>query len=383
MPSSISSSSETAKTPSRYLSVVSFLTTFFVLMLGWELVIRSHYNPAVARVVEAPPAHGDEIDPEREWLVFGNCLVLNGISPEVFHDVWHEERPEALLPRFRNLAKHEYAPQAYLSYLRQNNYYPEVVVFNVSSWLNSDNFQAEAVQLEKEDLLGIRDGAKGESAEFVVGTTEHDDKTFQGSVESALHGHLSKVLRMSEKNYHLFDFGMFLRSLVTSRDLNRSLYQLQIQSWYKLKAQHRDGHGQMAFEVGYSTDWEQALAIMTEKQLSRMRLGNFLTKSFWGSLETEIGNFRKHGTRVVLLRMPEHPEIHRFNEATYSLSKNMRELANRTNAELLDINDDPEFMASIQLYDGVHPDQRGSIRISRYVAKWIGKQQPSWVFSTP
>jgi len=113
---------------------------------------------------------------------------------------------------------------------------------------------------------------------------------------------------------------------------------------------------------------------MAGRYLKRMRFSRMLTAEYWSTLESSIREFRQHGTRIKLVRMPEHPAIREFNDATYSVSTQMRDIAQRTGATVLDLSALGPA-EGVRLFDGVHPDVDAARVITRRIAEAIQAQK--------
>lgn len=371
MPSSISSSRR------RWLALLSFALVLGGLMAAWEWVVRANYNPPVA--INYASSQVTAHDPAADhWLAFGNCLVLNGVSPGYMFDQWQQQAQIPQLPTFHNISQHEHSPIAYLAYLERAGYYPGVIITNVSSWLDSANHELETEHLVKLDPLNLF-GKTGSDSGFAVGVaaTAAAD-SLQQRTETALQQSVDGVLKQAEKRYHLFDFALFIYHLLGSGNLEQSLYQLGLQSWYQVDATQEDGFGQIAFDIAYTDRWQQAQETMAQKQLLRMRAGTFLTPRFWQTLREQTERFSQRGTRILLLRMPEHPQIRAFNEQRYAISEHLTRLQQQTGIAVLDLE---QHLApgEVRLYDAVHPDRAGGERISRLIADWINTHHPDWL----
>ncbi len=350
-----------------------------VFFIGiWEWGVRLHYNPPLEKIERNTLLFDDshefaaQTDADRTWIAFGNCLVMNGVSPKVMLKRWRDLDANARLPRFVNGAEHEFAPQAYLQYLKSVDHFPSVVLANVSSWLHSDNFEVEASLLAADNFLGL-------GTDPVV---VEEETSFQQRTETFLHSKLGSVLRLSNKKYHLFDFTLFLSALGTTWDFEKSFYQIQMQRWYKLRSEQADGFGNLAFEINYGPTWETGTQTMVNKQLSRARIGYFLTETYWESLEQLITEFNEHGTRFVMMRMPEHPDIFDFNEERYAINEKLTEIARNPNVEFVNFNV-AEVLDNIRLFDAVHPDVPSAKLITTYLADELVKRQPTWVYGQP
>ena len=373
---------------SRFGPGLVFVGTLLLLVASWESVVRAHYNSPLREidqrvgVTDREHPFASETDYDREWIVFGNCLVLNGVSPGRMLRVWRENAPTKRLPRVLNVSKHEFSPQAYLEYLRRVERYPEIIIMNISSWINSDSFLLDAGRLEADDILGLDVHPARQPIEnsFVSIKTPDSNNKFQDHIEDRLVESVGSVLRMSQKKYHLFDVSMFSYVAATTWDWERSLYQLGLQSWFRLMGENADRFGSLSFSVSYNKDWERGSGIMAEKQIRGVQHGHFLTPTYWRSLESMIGQFTLRGTRFIILRMPEHPAIYALNESKYNLNSNARSLTrSNSSVEFIDINESAE-RSRIRLYDAVHPDHEGSIVLSDYLANWFLRHHADWIY---
>ena len=370
----------------KYLSFVWFAVIFAVLLLGWEAIIRANYNPPLdiryeaLAAVQDDSAPGREALPQRRWVIVGNCLVLQGLSPRTMLAEWRALRPGANLPVVLNIARHEHGPQAFLAYFEKSGFVPDVIVANISSWINTDNFSREAQALEKSDPLRLRatKETEGGAVPLAVGASA-SHQGFGQQVEDALDHGLQKLLKLTEKRYQLFDFGVFCLTFFTTGDLKGSLYELNLQSWFKVTGSIDDGMGYHGVRVEYEPDWDTGVQVMASKRVKRLKAGGILTSTYWQSLSEQLERFRRQGTRILLIRMPESPTISRFNEGRYSLPQKMQALANNPGVAFLDLNT-VESLKTVKLYDAVHADREGSLLISEYVAKWLAEHHPDWVY---
>jgi hypothetical protein len=351
-----------------------FVATLLILAGAWEMVIRGHYSPPVD-VLDAQIRDVAQYK-DRRWIVFGNCLVLNGVSPARMESTWRRQLGgEDTLPVVLNISQHEHSPLAYFLYLKQAGYYPEVIMANISSWLNGSNFEVEAAQLVAEDPLRLFSrpraastaGAKGKDAMSL----------FTTRVEYDLVQTLDDWIKQSGKRYHLFDYAIFLAHLARTGNLRDSLYQLNLQSWFTVTGTEVDGRGFLGLRVNYDDDWTRGQDVMADKQILRIRAGNFLTERYWSQLEVYVREFRTHGTRIVLMRMPEHPQIRALNDEIYRIPERLAGIAQRNAIEILDFRD--KLTAPVQLFDAVHPDYPASIVISEALAKWVADYHHDWL----
>jgi hypothetical protein len=363
MPSSTSSSDK------RFLT--AFLLTFLVLAGAWELVLRARAGETVEFAIIRPQMTVPTTAGEK-WIVFGNCLVMTGISPAQITAELAPRRDRVIL----NIASHEQSPIAYFEYLRRAKQYPDVIITNVSSWINGTNFEQETQLLTQTDPLGLAapstSGSAGAPAEG--GAYRHQDSieggTRQKQVEEAIARTLGEHVQIVGHRYHLFDFMMFLGTLATSADLDNALYQLQIQSWFRVSSSETDGQGFVGLHVDYRADWPTGVDVMAERYLKRMRLSRLLTPVYWSLLEENIRDFESHGTQVLLVRMPEHPQIRVFNDETYDLRARLTDLSTRTKVKVLDLSAlGPAD--GVHLFDSVHPDAAAAQVIARRLGAWL------------
>jgi len=360
--------------------------TFLVLVGAWEAVLRQRSGAAVdfaiARPKGGPPAKVEKGD---DWLLFGNCLVMTGISPRGLGEQLGDDPARTIV----NIASHEQSPLAYFDYLKQTGAYPRVAIANVSSWLNGTNFEQEAAQVAKEDPLGrravagtsnagARPPAAGDEAPQPPPTTHEQAFKKDGESAGALQRHTeaalahvaSEHLRAVGKRYHLFDYSLFLGTLATTANLDSALYQLNMQSWFKVRGSETDGQGYVGILVDYRGDWDAGLERMAERSLQRMRLSRLLTPRYWALFRDGVKDLQAHGTQVVVVRMPEHPKIRAFNDERYELPTRLREVETETGAQVLDLSHLGPA-EGVRLFDAVHPDAAGAEVITRAVATWL------------
>jgi hypothetical protein len=353
----------------RFLAV--FAVVFLLLAGAWDFVVRKYAGvPIVAESGPAVPASGQ--NGPHTWLVFGNCLVLNGVSTGMLAAEINSDT------RILNLSRHEQSPLAYFHYLRKGNYYPPVIVTNVSSWLNSTNFSQEGELLARADPLGLfrrDDAGKADPVwtEDVSTISEPENDNRRAVIESRLSSTLASGFPSLGKRYHLFDYTGFLWQLIRTRDLDAALYQIGLQSWFQVIGSEVDGSGHLGIKVRYTPAWERNLDVMAEKQLQRMRVAKFLDEEYWRQLEEHLRHFRINGTRVFLVRMPEHPSIRAFNDETYNVPAHLANLSVRTDTPTLDLSD-LGLSDGIRLFDAVHPDAEGSRIITQRIAAWLHPQ---------
>jgi hypothetical protein len=359
MRSSTSSSNE-----ARFL--LAFGATVVVLFAIWEVVLRAYAGASLEFAIQRPAMKVAAAKGET-WVMFGNCLVMTGISPK--------QLDAQLPPRARtivNIAAHEQSPLAYFEYLKRAKQYPDVIVANVSSWIRSTNFEQEAARVAQEDPLGIAPaqlaGASRAQAYKHGGDLGYGG--FQKRVEDALAQAVSDRVWSVGHRYHLFDYSIFLWTLASTRELESSLYQLNIQSWFAVASSDTDGQGWVGIHVRYRDDWPHGVDEMSERYLKRMRLSKLLTDRYWQLLEDDIREFQAHGTRVLLVRMPEHPRIREFNDDRYEVPRRLGELHDRTGAPVLDISR-LGLADGVRLFDSVHPDADAAAVITQKLATWV------------
>jgi hypothetical protein len=231
----------------------------------------------------------------------------------------------------------------------------------------------DAHKLIQEDPLSLFPDQQAATT-FKLGNEQlTQSSTLQSDLESSISASLSNIVKQSDKKFHLFDFSIFLHHFLSTGNLRDSLYHLNIQSWYKMVAQNSDGHGQTAFQINYDKSWNEGEIVMVNKQLIRMRAGNFLTDSYWSDLKDNIQHFKQQGTTVYLVRLPEHKDIYTFNESFYKISKQLNLISKTTKTPILDINDS-NIIQNVKLYDTVHPDYESSMLISNEIAEWLSNR---------
>jgi hypothetical protein len=354
---------------------VALAVTFAVLVGAWEVVLRRHGSATVDVPIDSPDIAAETTHGQR-WLIFGNCLMMTGISPRRLNEQLGGGGDRIVT----NIAAHEQSPLAFFEYLRRSGEYPDVIIANVSSWLNGTNFDQESELVTKADPLGLAKPHDGEAAAPQAAT--HDGQhayqkdtgagmgRFQHSAEAALSQWGSKHVRAFGHRYHLFDFGLFLGTLARTGDLDNALYQLGMQSWFKVKGSETDGFGYLGLDIAYREDWPQGLDLMAERSLQRLRLSRLLTPRYWALLEDDVRDFQSHGTQVLLVRMPEHPKIRAFNDETYDIPGRLKGIEDRTGAPVLDLSRlGPAD--GVHLFDAVHPDRASSDVIARELAAWL------------
>ena len=361
--------SSTSSSEARFL--LAFAATVIVLLSAWEIVLRLHSGATLEFAIQRPPMTTSTARGEK-WVVFGNCLVLTGISPKQLGDELDHDHDRAIF----NIAAHEQSPIAYFDYLDRAHVYPDVIIANVSSWIRSTNFEQESALVAKTDPLSL--------APAMVATTAsqqayHHDDSGGGKVQKQIEDTLAHVVTEHVwsigHRYHLFDYSIFLWSLLTTRDLEAALYQLNIQSWFSVASSETDGDGFVGIHVRYRDDWTTGLDQMADRYLKRMRLSNLLTDRYWQLLGDDIRSFQRHGTRVLLVRMPEHPRIREFNDEHYELPQHLAELQRTTGAPVLDLSRlGPAD--GVRLFDSVHPDGDAATVITRAIATWVRSLKP-------
>jgi len=306
-----------------------------------------------------------------KWIVFGNCLVMTGVSPTQISAELPPRRDRVIL----NIASHEQSPIAYFEYLRRAQQYPDVIITNVSSWINGTNFEQETQLMTQLDPLGIATAPKPDGATPAKGGAyRHQDALGGGKLQTRVEETIARTLgenvQVIGHRYHLFDFLMFLGTLARTADLDNALYQLQIQSWFRVGSSETDGNGFVGLHVDYRADWPTGVDVMAERYLKRMRLSRLLTPAYWSLLEENIRDFQSHGTHVLLVRMPEHPKIRAFNNETYELPGRLAGLANRTSVKVLDLSELGPA-EGVHLFDSVHPDAAAADVITRRLGSWL------------
>jgi hypothetical protein len=350
--------------------VVVLAATFGVLLGSWELVLRKRGSATVEFGIFRPPVTAAAERGEK-WVIFGNCLLMTGLSPKRLQTAIGDGRERRIL----NIASHEQSPIAYLEYLRRAGHYPDVVLTNVSSWINGTNFDQEATLVAKQDPLGLVHPERlanpngGEAAEDKVAGPPGSGEA-QRRIERDLSQWTYQRFPSLGHRYHLFDYALFLGTLVSSRNLDNALYQLGMQAWFRVTDSETDGQGYLGLRVKYRDDWDAGLDLMAERYLKRMRLSRVLTQGYWQRLEESIRDFQSHGTKVLLVRMPEHPTLRAFNDATYDLPARLQGLEARTKAPVLDLSRLGPA-EGVHLFDAVHPDQPASEVVTTKVGEWI------------
>ena len=363
--------SSTSSSEARFVAALAM--TFGVLLGVWELVLRQRASETVDFVIDRPPITSSTSGGE-EWLIFGNCLMMTGVSPARLDQHLSHDRGRTII----NIAAHEQSPIAFFEYLRRTAHYPDVVVANVSSWLNGTNFEQEGALVTQADPLGVGRGAvtgsrpSGDQAYRQMG--EASTGGVQSRTEDALSAWTGKRLRVVGHRYHLFDWSLFFATLVTTADLDNALYQLNMQAWFRVKSSETDGRGFVGLHVAYRDDWSAGLERMAERSLQRLRLSRSLTSRYWSLLEDHVRHFEDHGTRVVIVRMPEHPRIRQFNDETYDVPLRLRQVEERTGAPVYDLSQlGPAD--GVRLFDAVHPDADAAEVITRKIGNWLDSKR--------
>jgi hypothetical protein len=354
--------------------VTTLVVTFFVLIGAWELVLRQRAGAAVDVGIDRPPMATVARRGER-WVIFGNCLMMTGVSPRRLGEGLGGESDRTIV----NIASHEQSPIAFFDYLRRAEYYPDAIITNVSSWINGTNFEQEATLVARGDPLGVlanRPAVTGELEPSKEGERAFSKDGPGGSVklqekaEELLSRWMKKNALAFGHRYHLFDYSLFLGTLLTSANLDNALYQLNVQSWFRVTDSETDGFGYLGLQVRYRDDWPQGVDLMAERYLKRLRLSRLLTPKYWTLLEDHIRNFQSRGTQVFLIRMPEHPRIRDFNDQTYELPERLRALERDMNVPILDLSHlGPAD--GVHLFDAVHPDEKASEVTTRAIAQWL------------
>jgi len=364
--------SSTSSSDVRFFAALAL--TFLVLAGSWEAVLRKRAG-ATADFQFAAPAPAPNAARAEETVIFGNCLMMTGVSPRRVSDDLGADGKNVIV----NIAAHEQSPIAFFEYLRRSEHYPDVVVTNVSSWLNGTNFDQESELVTKNDPLHLRRAAAAPGAPAPEQAFQKDGQSdgqggggqAQRRAEEALGKWAGSRFKTLDHRYHLFDYALFVGALGASGgDLDAALYQLNMQSWFRVARTEPDGRGYIGIDVDYREDWDRGLERMAERSLQRLRLSRLLTPDYWQRLEDEVRHFQSHGTQVLLVRMPEHPKIRAFNDETYEIPARLRGLEERTGAPTLDLSQlGPAD--GVHLFDAVHPDARAADVISARVASWL------------
>ena len=358
--------SSTSNSEVRFFAALGL--TFAVLFGAWELVLRQHAGATANLAFGAPPARVEEAKHD-QILIFGNCLMMTGVSPRRLESQMDKTRDFEIV----NIAAHEQSPLAFFDYLRKNEHYPNVIVTNVSSWLNGTNFEQEGELVTKNDplKLGKHDvTAHQPSVESFRQENESESGRTQRAAEAWLTRETSDHSQVLAHRYHLFDFTLFMGALARTRNFDDALYQLNMQSWFKVRSTETDGLGFLALEIDYREDWPRGLDRMAERSLQRLRLSRLLTEKYWSLLEADVREFQGHGTQVMFVRMPEHPAIREFNESTYEITRRMKQIEAETGAPFLDLSMlGPKD--GVRLFDAVHPDAEAAEVISQRVGEWL------------
>jgi hypothetical protein len=357
--------------------VAAFVATFLVLAGSWEAVLRQRSSATVDVSIKRPPMRPPEAHGER-WVVFGNCLVMTGISPKQLSSELEDGTPRTIL----NIASHEQSPVAYFDYLRRSQQYPDVIVANASSWINGTNFDQEAELITKQDPLRLHEAVATPEAAAPAGSAaapaqqaykqggEAESGAFQKRAEATLSKGAGAEVRAVGHRYHLFDYALFAGKLATSGNLDNALYQLNMQSWFRVTGSETDGFGFLGLHVAYRDDWTAGLEQMAERSLQRLQLQRLLTPRYWTLFTEAVNDFKAHGTRIVLVRMPEHPRIREFNDRTYQLSERLGALAELAGTPVLDLSKLGPA-EGVRLFDGVHPDADAAVVITRELSSWV------------
>ncbi len=365
----------TSSSEARFLAAL--VVTFFVLLAGWERLLRGRASATVDFAIDRPAIAADASRGE-EWVIFGNCLMMTGVSPKLLSTELADSRDRTIV----NIATHEQSPLAYFDYLRRTEHYPDVIIANVSSWLNGTNFEQEGVLVMQADPLGLRPRDVPGSSVAAAGAGEiaSNEQAYRqasapdGQVQKKVEGTLSRwasqrVLALGRR-YHLFDYALFLGTLGSSGNLDNALYQLNMQSWFRVTGSETDGLGFLGLHVEYRDDWNTGLERMAERSLQRLRLTRLLTERYWSLLDEHVRHFQQHGSKVVLVRMPEHPKIREFNDSTYQVPEQLRGIEGRTGSSVLDISR-LGVSEGVHLFDAVHPDAQAAQRITREIASGL------------
>jgi hypothetical protein len=347
--------------------LAGFALTLGVLLGAWEAVLRGHGSAVVdLPLKKLPPV--TEGSGSEEWLLFGNCLVTTGISPRQMNSEL-SENPDR---RIRNIAWHEASPISFFEYLKRENHYPAVAIANVSSWVDSNNFDQESALLIAKDPLDLHPPLsatenKNEPDAYSTTSVSPDPQHVAEKQLSAWIGH--HWLAVGHR-YHLFDFSMFAGTLATGHGLDDSLYQLNMQSWFYVRGSETDGYGWLGLDIGYRADWTHGLDKMADRTLQRLRFTRVLDANYWRRIEAGADDLAKHGTRVFLLRMPEHPRIRAFNDEAYDMPSRLNGIAERTGASVIDLTALGPA-EGVRLFDAIHPDKEAAVVITRELSSWI------------
>lgn len=375
--------SSTSSSRGALTTIAAFAATLFVLLGAWEMVLRTRSGASLQ--LDRPPLTAPR-DGDETILVFGNCLMMTGIQPRLLEQ---ELGPttDARRRNILNIAMHEQTPLAYFSYLQSADYRPDMVITNVSSWINGTNFAREAEFVTKADILGLRAGGapmgsrdadtRGdgpvEGAPGVTGTGAYrgSDALAGGRVQTRIEKELSSaindtVLSIGHR-YRLMDVGLFVGTLATTFDLDRALFQLNMQPWYAVTANDHDGRGWLGVHVRYRDDWLSGVDHMAQRSVTRLTFQRLLTDEYWAKLEQGVHNLEAQGTQVVLVRMPEHPLIRVFNDERYQTTPRVRAIAERTGARYIDLST-LGIVDGVRLFDAVHPDADAALVITRTLA---------------
>ncbi len=356
--------SSTSNSDRRFL--VAFALTLLTLVTAWELVLRSRAGATIEFALQRPKMDVSNKTGDT-WVVFGNCLVMTGISPKLLDaELGPGERT------IYNIAAHEQSPIAFFEYLRRNKLYPNVVIANVSSWINGTNFEQEADLVAQNDPLSLAPATAAQHRPSDQAYRESGGTTgkTQQAVEAAMARVLDENVQSLGHRYHLFDFLIFVGTLASTRNLDGALYQLNIQSWFRVTQSETDGQGYLGVHVAYRSDWQAGLDFMADRYLKRMQLSRLLTDRYWSLLEANVKDMQAHGTKVLFVRMPEHPHIRAFNDETYGLPDRLNRIEKELGTPVLDLSKlGPAD--GVHLFDSVHPDADAANVITRRIAAWL------------
>lgn len=354
--------------------------TFVVLIAIWEGVLRKRASAAMNmdlnnRALVATSTPGEE------WLVAGNCLMMTGVSPKRLTEQLAEGGDAVGRDRrlVLNIASHEQSPIAFFEYLEKANHYPDVMIVNISSWLNGSNFEQEGEVISQWDPLSLlphqtagsngagtaREQAYRNDSDVAKGSGE-----VQRKVEDSLSMFAAAHLEAYAHRYHLFDYSLFLGTLATRWDLDVALYQLNMQAWFRVTKSQTDGFGFIGLSASYRDDWSSGVDMMAERSLQRLRFATNLTPRYWELLTSKIKHFQSKGTQVLLVRMPEHPRIRAFNDETHHVPEHLATLERDTGSPYVDLSAlGPAD--GVRLFDAVHPDAAAAEVITRELAGWL------------
>ncbi|MBX3205808.1 MAG: hypothetical protein KF764_12115 [Labilithrix sp.] len=294
--------------------------------------------------------------------------MMTGVAPRRLN----EQLGDGVNRSIVNIALHEQSPIAFFDYLAQADQYPDVIITNVSSWLNGTNYEQEGALVAQADPLRVLDGRSGDrSKPLNAGELSPreglESGRFQREAETAVSGWAGARLLTLGRRYHLFDYSLFVGTLATSANLDTALYQLNMQSWFRVLRSETDGQGFVGIHVEYRDDWPSGLERMAQRSLQRMRLSRLLDDRYWSLLEDRVKKFQARGSRIVFVRMPEHPMIRAFNDETYRITEQLHGIEERTGAALLDISH-LGLSDGVHLFDAVHPDAAAAEVVTREIA---------------